>query len=834
MPAVDNIVIQATGLSKSFAGVPVVTNVSVDVRAGEVLALMGENGAGKSTVLKILAGVHKADAGTILVAGQPAELGTVQSAQRLGIALIHQEPLSFPDLTVAENIYLGSGALAGKLGLIDRKKIRTDAQNILTSLGVKLDPNAKTSGLSIADQQMVELAAALSQETRVLLMDEPTAALTPAEVKDLFRIVRRLKEQGTAIVFISHRLEEVMEISDRITVLRDGQFVATKPVAETSTADIISMMVGRPLADLFHKESAPQTGEPYLKVENLSSPGRFENISLEVHRGEIVGMAGLVGAGRTEVAETIFGLRPRTTGRILLGGKELSINSARDAIANGIAYVPEDRQKHGLLMPFSIQNNTTLASPSRVSKLGWLFRSAERAVANKYRELLRTRCRDVSQPVRELSGGNQQKVVLSKWLTTHPEVLILDEPTRGIDVGAKAEVHQVIGDLARQGKAILMISSDLPEVLGVSDRILVMKEGRLTGTFPRSEATQERVMTAATAASSDPRTADHGPRTSRSPSVLRFRELGILLFVLLAILISIAVDHSFASWTNFRSILLYIPLIAVMAMGQMMVIISRNIDLSVGSILGLSSIIIGFIFVNHPGFPLYAAALLSIGIGAALGLFNGVLVAYLRIPSIIATLGTLSAYRGLIFMYSGSKQVDTNFIPQRLIDLSNYPTPVPWIVLFAAFLSLATYLFLKYTRFGREVYAIGSNPSAALLRGIKVRRDLALIFTITGALSGLAGLMWASRFPTINPGSVGSGYELIVISAVIIGGTSVFGGSGSVLGVLLGCILIGTVNIALPALNISGFYQLAIYGLAILVAAAIDHFTQSRQKQGGH
>ncbi|HYO10173.1 MAG TPA: ATP-binding cassette domain-containing protein, partial [Tepidisphaeraceae bacterium] len=771
--------------------------------------------------------------------------------------------------SVSENIFLGRGVPRGAAGQIDWSAMRSRAAALLSTLGVALDPSTKMRGLSIADQQMVELAAALSQKARVLLMDEPTAALTPGEVANLFRIVRRLRDEGVAIVFISHRLEEVFSISDRITVLRDGGFVGTRRVSETSTAEIISMMVGRPLGEMYEKPSA-SIGEPLLAVENLGSGARFQGVSLEVRRGEIVGMAGLVGAGRTEVAETIFGLRPRTGGRVLLDGKEVAIDGPRDAIARGIAYVPEDRQKHGLLMPFSIASNTTLASERRISRLGWLLRRRERDVAEKYRALLRTRCRDVAQPVRELSGGNQQKVVLSKWLMTEPDVLILDEPTRGVDVGAKAEVHHAMGELARAGKAILMISSDLPEVLAMSDRIIVMKEGRVTGRLARDEATQERVMAAATgqtaapppsaptplssssSPSSSPDVARSSLATPPSPAAatahhsleapaaaaaaeanwwLRFRELGIAIFVVLALLAATLVDPGFARWSNFRSILLYIPLIVVVAMGQMMVIVSRNIDLSVGSILGLASIMVGFVFVRNPDFPVWAAGLLALGIGGALGLINGVLVAYLRVPSIIATLGTLSAYRGLIFIYSGGKQVDPNDIPDRVIAFSNVPAAVPWIVIWAAVLAALTHLFLKYTNFGREVFAIGSNPPAAALRGIPVRRDLALIFTITGALSGFAGLMWASRFPTINPGSVGSGFELIVISAVIIGGTSVFGGAGSVLGTVLGCVLLGTIYIALPALRISGFYQLAIYGAAILVAAVIDRAAQVRMSR---
>ncbi|HEY1686740.1 MAG TPA: ATP-binding cassette domain-containing protein [Tepidisphaeraceae bacterium] len=866
-------------MSKSFGGITVLRDVSVEIRAGEVHALMGENGAGKSTLLKIFGGVHRPDKGQVFVNGKSVAIRSPAAAQRLGISLIHQEPLSFPDLDVAENIFLaGPAKAAARWGIINRRKMYRQADEVLTKLGVSLRPTALMRGLSIADQQMVELAAALHQKSRILLMDEPTAALTPAEVEDLFRIVRQLRAQGIAIVFISHRLEEVLGISDRITVLRDGQWIATEPVAQMDSQKLISLMVGRPLGEVYEKEAAT-VGPALLEVQGLSSPERFENISLNVRQGEIVGIAGLVGAGRTELAETIFGLHPISDGSIKMDGKAFAPKTPREAIAHGIAYVPEDRQKHGVLPPFSIAANTTLASLKKISSLGWLRRRRERETAEEYRQMLRIRCRDTDQPVRQLSGGNQQKVVLSKWLLSNPRVLILDEPTRGIDIGAKAEVHHAVGELARDGKGILMISSDLPEVLAISDRILVMRQGRLTAEFSRADATQEKIMAAATGqganeqatffpssctqgegrgggSSEKPEASSQQPESSSAFSIqrsafspdphptpppeykgrengknsafnfLRFREFGIALIVLVGFLVTRFLNPSFSWNDSFHDVLLYIPLILIVGMGQMMVIVSRNIDLSVGSILGFAAIVVGEVFVAHPAFPLWEAAILAAAVGALLGAANGILIALCSVPSIIATLGTLGFYRGLIFIYSGGNQVDPDKIPTALIRLSQVPATLPWIVIFAAALVLVTYLFLKFTRTGREIFAIGSNPNAAVLRGISVRRNLILIFAITGALSGLAGLAYASRFGYVNPVRTGDGFELIVISAVVIGGVSIFGGSGSVLGVVLGCVLLGLINVALPALGVSDFYQLAIYGLAILLAAGMDGFFQ--------
>lgn len=848
-------VLFARGMSKSFAGVTVLEEVPFDVRPGEVHTILGENGAGKSTLLKIMAGVHRPDSGTLRVDGADVEIPSPMSARRHGIALIHQEPLSFPDLSVAENIFLGHEVPRGRLGQIDWRAMRTEARRLLSELGVPLDPAAKLRGLSIADQQMVELAAALSQNARVLLMDEPTASLTPSEVERLFAIVRRLRQEGVAIVFISHRLPEVFEISDRITVLRDGRYVGTRQVGQTTPDEIIHMMVGRELGAMYEKAQATP-GEPLLEVKGLSRRGEFEDIDLTLRAGEIVGLAGLVGAGRTEVARAIFGVTRADAGQVRLDGKPVAIRSARDAVRLGLAYVPEDRQQHGLVLPMSIAGNTSLSDLGSVSTAGWLRPRREREVATTWARQLQTRLRSIAQPARELSGGNQQKVVLGKWLQTQPRVLILDEPTRGIDIGAKAEVHHLMAELARQGKAVLMISSDLPEVLAMSDRVLVMSEGRLAGEFTRGQATQENVMAAATGhleahreaqrknTEAQPEAESTAPGAGRWSRWLqhwtRFREVGIAAFVLVAFLACVLIEPRFLRPDNLRSVLLFIPLITVIAMGQMMVIISRNIDLSVGSMLGFAAIVVGNLYIDFPAMPVWLAAIAAALVGAVMGLANGVLVALLRVPAIIATLGTLTAYRGLIFIYSGGRQVDNNDLPAELISLSRasplrlpWIGSVPWIIIAAAAVALAAWLWLRYTRTGREVYAIGSNPAAAQLRGIPIRRVLLLIFTLTGFLSGVAGLMFASRFGYVNPVSTGQAMELVVISAVVIGGVNVFGGSGSVLGVLLGCLLLGLVSVALPILGVSAFWQLALYGAAILAAALVDTLVQHRNEAAG-
>lgn len=491
-------ILEVSGIYMAFGRIDVLKDVSLKLYPGEVHALMGENGAGKSTLAKIIAGVHRPRLGQIAVNGQEVVIPSPHIATNMGIALIHQEPLSFPGLSVAENIFTGRQPVQGRSVIVNWKEIYRRSKELLNSLGLRIDPKARVRGLSIADQQMVDIAAALSQEAKVLLMDEPTAALTPNEVDRLFTIMRKLREQGTSIVFISHRLEEVFTIADRISVMRDGEMVGQRIPAETSADEIIHLMVGRELTKLFERPTNYQIGAPVLQVRNLSRAGKFQDVSFEVRAGEIVGMAGLVGAGRSFVGQSIFGIAPVDRGEIVIEGNPAQISSPREAMARGLAYVPEDRQQQGLFMPMSIAQNATLPTINHLARYGWLRNEAERKATYEYVERLRIILRNVDQPVRELSGGNQQKVVLSKWLMSKPKVIILDEPTRGVDIGAKAEVHRLMGELAAQGIGILMISSELPEIMAMSDRVLVMHEGRLAACLDKSELTAERIMAAAT------------------------------------------------------------------------------------------------------------------------------------------------------------------------------------------------------------------------------------------------------------------------------------------------------------------------------------------------
>jgi rhamnose transport system ATP-binding protein len=486
--------IEVRGISKRFDATQALSDATIAIRAGEVHALVGENGAGKSTLINIMTGIHQPDAGTILVNGQEVVFRSAADAQTHGIAAIHQEPLIFPDLNVAENIFTGQH---GRSAWINWSALHREAEDLLSQLDVKLDPAMPASYLSVATQQAVEIARAMSLDLHVLIMDEPTAALSAHEVSNLFDQVRRLVARGVAVLFISHRLDEVFEIADRITVFRDGKRVSTALRGDVTETSLVKDMVGRDMSEFFTR-SLREPGSVAVRVSALGREGTFEGITFEVRHGEILGMAGLVGSGRTDVALALFGIAPADVGTVELDGREVAIGSPRDAMRLGIAYLSEDRRQLGLSMTQSIAANITLASlPQYARRFGLIDREAERRTAEAYREQLHIRTPSVDAPVEQLSGGNQQKAMLAKWLNVGPKLLILDEPTRGIDVATKAEVHQIVDQLAQSGIAIILISSDLPEVLAMSDRILVMREGRQQAIFRHDAATEEIVMTAA-------------------------------------------------------------------------------------------------------------------------------------------------------------------------------------------------------------------------------------------------------------------------------------------------------------------------------------------------
>jgi len=483
-------------VTKSFGSVVALRSGSLRAEAGSIHGLVGENGAGKSTLVKVVAGVHRRDGGEFLLDGDPTDFASTAESKAAGIAVIYQEPTLFPDLSVTENIFMGRQPV-GRGRRIDRAAMYDEAERLFSGLGVSIDPRRPALGLSIADQQIIEIAKAISLDARVLIMDEPTAALSGVEVERLFTVARRLRDEGRALVFISHRFDEVFALCDTVTVMRDGSYIDTLSIADTDVDTLVALMVGREVGDLFPKTPAT-IGEPVLQVEGLSSAGVFHDVSFEVRAGEIVGLAGLVGAGRSEVARAVFGVDAYDAGRVVLGGKAVPPRSPNVAIRAGMAFIPEDRRQQGLVTEASVAHNVAAVIRGKLARAGILTRAAENRAAAPWAGRLEVKTSALDMDARTMSGGNQQKVVIAKWLATEPKLLIIDEPTRGIDVGTKAEVHRLLSELAGQGLAILMISSELPEVLGMADRVLVVCEGRITADIARDEATPENVMFAAT------------------------------------------------------------------------------------------------------------------------------------------------------------------------------------------------------------------------------------------------------------------------------------------------------------------------------------------------
>jgi inositol transport system ATP-binding protein len=490
-------VLKLEDISKSFPGVKALQNVSFDVKRGEVHALMGENGAGKSTLMKIIAGIYKPDTGSIQLNGQQVNIRSEREAMSMGISMIHQELMPIKEMTVADNIFLGREP-DFKLfkGVVNKRQLYEKTNELFEQIGIRLNPRLPMKQLSVAETQLVEISKAVSFSSSVMIMDEPTSALTDREVEKLFDLIHMLAAKGVSIIYISHKMDEIFQVADRITILRDGQYIGTSHSKDINKDKLITMMVGRELSDIFLKR-AHRAGEVCLEVEHLSKQGQFQDISFQIRKGEILGIAGLMGAGRTELAETLFGLRKADSGEIRIRGEKVTIDSPQTAISKGIALVPEDRKGTGLNLLASVKENLSLPNMSSISTFGFISGGVECKEAEDQINSLKIKASNMNQTVGDLSGGNQQKVVIGKWLIRDPDILILDEPTRGIDIGAKSEIYQLINQLAAGGKAVVMISSEMPEIIGLSDRVIVLCEGRLISEFNKEEISQEKIMASA-------------------------------------------------------------------------------------------------------------------------------------------------------------------------------------------------------------------------------------------------------------------------------------------------------------------------------------------------
>lgn len=824
-----------SGITKSFPGVRALDGVDLDVQAGEVHCLLGQNGAGKSTLIKVLAGAHQPDGGTIGWRGEPVTLRSPIAAMRLGIATIYQELDLVEGLSVAENVHLGHEPTAA--GFVVRgKAAKASTAQLLRRLGhPEIDPARLVGELSAAQQQIVSMARALSHDVRLIVMDEPSAALDPDEVDNLFRIVGDLTADGVAVVYISHRLEEIRRIGDRVTVLKDGRAVAGGlPAKSTPTREVVALMTGRNVEYLFpQRPTRGPTSEPVLTVQGLRRAGEFEPLDLELRPGEIVGLAGLVGSGRSEILETIYGARKSTAGRVSVDGRVLRPGSVRAAVRAGLGLAPEERKAQGLLMLESVTRNVSVSSMSRFSRGGWIDRSAERGAARAATRELSLRPNNPSVPIRTLSGGNQQKAVLARWLLRGCRVLLLDEPTRGVDVGARAELYAVIRRLADEGLAVLLVSSEVPEVLGLADRVLVLREGRVVHgarpgarRTPRTRPCHGRKPGVMTQPVSPPR----GSTDKMSPmgELPAWRSLAAradvrtlsLLGVLVALIVigGITKPDEFLDTRNLQLVLTQASVIGVVTVGMTFVITSGGIDLSVGAIVALSSVWATTVATQEYGFAgvLFTAVLVGVGCG----LVNGLLIAYGGMVPFIATLAMLASARGLALQITdGKTQIVSIDGILKLGERDSYILGIPPLVLVFAVVTIIGWLILNRTTFGRRTVAVGGNAEAARLAGIDVRRQRLYLYLLSGLCCGIAAFLLIILSGS-GQNTNGNLYELDAIAAAIIGGTLLSGGRGTITGSVLGVLIFTTITDIFALNNLQSDVQQIAKG-AIIVAAVL-------------
>lgn len=836
MPDQNPPLLQLIDVTRRFPGVVALHRVSFDLVAGEVHALVGENGAGKTTLINLLSGVLPPDEGRILLDGQDAGLTDPVTARRRGVVTVHQEADLFESLSVAENLALGLGLPVHLVGFVNWREVYGRAEETIARTGERIDVRQAAGHLSVGHRHMIQVAAAVTHEARALILDEPTSALSAVESDWLFRQIARLKETGVGVIYISHRQEEIFRLSDRITVLRDGRRVFSGAASEIDRAGLIRAMVGRETSGTTARRAervleAPE-GPPKLEVRGLcDKAGRFRNLTFQVHAHEVVGVYGLIGAGRSEMAQTLFGLRPVSSGQILIDDRRRHIRRPGDAVRAGIAYLPEDRLREAICGDLSVRANAVLSGLRRLGRGPFASVTAERRAVAGQVQTLGIRCRSVEQPIGQLSGGNQQKVVLARSLLTEPGVLVLDEPTRGVDVGAKDEIHRHIRRLADDGCAVLFISSELDEVVSHADRVLVFREGRLAGEFDPAEATAADVASCALPVDSD-NAAKESRRTRRLARrfTLPYSEIGLAVAIALLTLWLAVSNEQFWTPENRLGILTGASVWTILALGAAAVIIAGGIDISIGSLLALAAGCGGLTMLKLSDYapPVTIAVGIAVGVTVATlgGLANAGLSLIGRVHPIVVTLGTMTIYRGMLIALTGGDVVAGlppsfgRMATMRLVEIPLIGS-INGALVTLTVTACAAYVWLGHTRSGRHIYALGSSPNAARLAGISQRRVWLTAFAGGGLLTGIAAMLELAKTGSMQS-VMGTGYELRAIAAAVIGGVAITGGRGSVAGVVLGALLLSLLDNALVLWEVPPFQNQLVIGALILVAILLD------------
>ncbi len=888
--------LQTRGLVKRFGGITALNGVDFDLNGGEVHGLCGENGAGKSTLIKILSGIHPYGSyqGEIFVDGSPMRFESIRDSEAAGIAVIHQELALVEEMTVAENIFLGHEPT--RLGLLDHDRMYGNAQRLLDRFHIDVPANRRVAELGIGQKQLVEIAKALERDSKVLILDEPSAALTEREVEVLLDIVRDLERSGVACVYISHKLGEIFAVADRITVLRDGETVARLSARESGRDEVIRHMVGREITDLFPRRKPP-FGEVLLRVSHLTvapsrrTPARLRDIGFEVRAGEVLGIGGLMGAGRSELLQHLFGAwGARIDGTVSLCGEALA-TSPNQCIRQGVVLVSEDRKRYGLVLGQTVGFNLSLSSLLELSHAGLIDRDKEAAENQRTAESLSIKTPHLETVTQTLSGGNQQKVVLGKALMTAPRVLLLDEPTRGIDVGAKQEIYELVNQLTERGLAVVMVSSELPELIGMSDRILILADGEVGGLFDASTATQEQLLAAAMkvrtpshSSPPTPRSVDTFiPMNSNANATVAVRDFSMLIALLLIAVYFWLQDPAFLSSRNLSQLAIELASTAVLALGMLLVILPGHIDLSVGSGLGLAGGIAAVLTLEHnwpAPLALACTTVLSIGLYAAMG----TIIVRERIPAFIITLGGLLVFKGAHWLVIENKTVpvvqggETNlysllttyyvppmlswaiatlliallaaatananrhrrqrglpvdresvflrwFLSAQVITLfvlvMNQYKGVPLSALILGATALAVHVVTQHSRLGRYLYAIGGNEEAAIVSGVPTEKVVIGAFAIMGIVVAVAGYL-QTAFAGATTTTTGQLMELDAIAACVIGGTSLKGGRGDVVGVLFGALIMATLLNGMTLLAFSPELKFIARGVVLALAVWMD------------
>jgi rhamnose transport system ATP-binding protein len=835
--------LKAQGISKRFGAIAALRGVDLDVDGGSVHALLGHNGAGKSTLMNILSGVYTPDSGNLFLSGEKISFSSPREALDRGITMVHQELSIVPDLDIGENIFLGREPL-GALNLIDWQKLYLRTDKLLAEL--KLDFSARTpcSALNVGSRQMVEIARAISRESKILILDEPTSALTTREQRRLFEFIRHLKGRGIGILYVTHRLGEIRELADVITILRDGQRVTTVPTHHLDHSSLIQMMVGHAVSA--STAPAPPQGAAGLDVIGLTSKqAGLRDISLSVSQGEIVGIAGMLGSGRTEIFETLFGIRPFESGLIRVHGQEVALRSPLDSMAAGLALVPEDRRTQGIFPGVPIWKNAVFASVHDLFRgaLGFVRESSARRAVQQAVRGFNIRARSVNDEIQYLSGGNQQKVILARWLMRQPRILLLDDPTAGIDIGAKAEIHSLIRTMAQEGISVVMASSEFPELIEISHRILVLRAGQIIQEVDPASATEALLValttetklagipeskkseeiTAAAAKLAPP----HGPRKAAihqpvtPPSArYQFGDEGWRILFLAGAMASIvllfgSLNNYYFRWAHFLDMGRQASLLVVTSIGATLVILAGEIDLSPGAIVGLTSVAIPQLL--DLSIPMIVVLLLGLGLGALVGAVNGIITLRLAVPSFLTTLGTMAIARGIALYVSDQPRQVSDETFAALFNSS--VLGIPQVVLYSFGLAAVAAIFWKYSRFGLQVRAIGSNPQGARFSGVATRRLKFWVFVAAGVFSAAGALMLLGRTLTGLSGGA-DGLELNAIAAVILGGGRLGGGKASMIGTFLGALLLTMVFSGIAGMGLTAAWQLLTKGM-ILVAVII-------------